>query len=119
MPADRTRDELVTETLRVLKVLAAGQSPSAEDHETVESKVDGVLAELSSRRVIYIADGDAIPSAAFLSLAEVLAGRCTTEFGLTGTELAEVERKSAMGEARLSEMSAGRTTGETQQAEYF
>jgi hypothetical protein len=53
-----TRQELVNQTLLNLGVLAVGQAPDADTSSLVDGLIDGLVAELEARDVIYIKDID-------------------------------------------------------------
>ena len=89
MSSTKTRSDLISEVLDQLGVLAAGQTPAAEDVAKVDGKLDAVLAELSALDIVTIDDagavgpsGGEIASEAFLSLATAIAYRCAAAFGL-------------------------------------
>lgn len=77
----RTRVDLVTEALDNLGVTIVGQDPSAEDTAKVDGKVDGLLADLRVRGILYVGDADAIEDEHFDSLGILLANRCAAAFG--------------------------------------
>ncbi|WP_414470732.1 hypothetical protein [Microvirga sp. M2] len=77
----KTKDDLIDETLQALGALGVGQAPSAEDRRDVESRIQPLLADLAARRVIYVADADAIDEAPFSYLVLVLAEHCAAKFG--------------------------------------
>lgn len=45
----KTRSDLIVRTLELLNAIAAGQDPSAEDVQTIDSLIDGKLMELNKR----------------------------------------------------------------------
>ena len=57
----KTRDELVEMALNDLIVTGAGQSPEAEETEKMDSRVDGLFAELAVRGICEVGDEDEIP----------------------------------------------------------
>jgi hypothetical protein len=77
------RAELINEALRVLLVLGSGQSPDAEDTQRVDARIDSLLAELSARDIVTVADDEDIDPACFGALAELLASECAPTFGQT------------------------------------
>jgi hypothetical protein len=81
----RTRNDLVNEALMNLGVLAAGQSPDAEDFAAVNGKVDALYARLEHQDIIDLDNSvDEIPSEIFNQLAVILADDAALEFGLAG-----------------------------------
>lgn len=114
MATEKTRDELVDRALKKLLMIGAGQSPEAEDQETVDDMVDAVLADLAERGVVYVGNPEAIPVAIFEHLADCLAQAAAPDFGLPRD--ASV---IAFAEGRLRVIAASRPSGEPQQTDYF
>jgi hypothetical protein len=75
------RAELINEALRILLVLGSGQSPDSEDTQRVDARIDPLLAELSVRDIVTVADDEDIDPAYFGALAELLANECAPAFG--------------------------------------
>jgi hypothetical protein len=78
----KTSDDLVREALSIIGAAPAGQPVAAEDAALVRGKIGPKLAELASRRILYVADHDAIDDAAYLILADLLAAEIAPDFGL-------------------------------------
>lgn len=70
---DKTRLELVYEALANLSILAAGQTPAAEDVTVVDALVEPVLADLERRDIVFVATPDLIRPEYFLPLGQILA----------------------------------------------
>lgn len=110
----RTRSDLVTRALQILGAVRAGQNASAEDSTLVDGVVDGLLADLSAREIVYVADPEEIPVEAFEHLAKLLAFTMGTDFGPS------VDANVALlSESRLRTLSAAGPTYEVLKAEYF
>lgn len=115
MATSKTRAELIQAALEELKVLAAGQSPSAEDSDKVERALDPLLAELAVREIVYVADSDSVPLAVFGPLSRRLGAEVAGSFGVTDGPSIEDE------EWRLQRITAAKPTYEhleNQDAEY-
>jgi hypothetical protein len=79
MSQDRTA--LIYRALRNLGVLPQGQSPSAEESESIDDLIDPMLANLRTRNIAKGVDPDFIDDDLFLPLAHVLAAVAAPEFG--------------------------------------
>lgn len=103
MPATSyTRRQLIDQVLENLGVLAAGDTPAAEDVAKVDRLIDPVLADLQSRAVAYVNDagtlgpsGGAIDAAQYLHLAKVIADEAKAGWGLAGDPSYYVLRQQA------------------------
>lgn len=116
----KTRTDLINQALADLGVLAAGQTPDAEDNDAVDKYIDPLIAELASRDLPQVDDSDAIPLEWFLPLAILLASEAATEFGMSGLPTSEANPDPvATAERRLREVAYARPTGEPQRTEYF
>lgn len=90
MPATSfTRRDLIDKALDNLGVLAAGQTPSAEDVAKVDALIDPMVAMLAADEIAYVdapgepvAIGGEIDPAQFLALAAVLADEAKCGWGL-------------------------------------
>ena len=110
----KSREELVTRTLAKLKVVAAGQQPSAEDAQVVDDMVEPTLAELSARSIYAYGDPDQIEDECFEHLATVLAQTCAEDFGVTGDP-----GKRRLAENTLREIGAETLSGQPVKSDYF
>lgn len=75
-----TKDDLVREIVADLTGLATGQPPNPEDAARVEALLPAVISELSGLNVIYIADADSVPEAAFKSVVSYAAEAMAYDF---------------------------------------
>jgi hypothetical protein len=89
----RTSADLVTEALANLGVLSAGQPTDPEDFNYVNEKLDAIFRELAALEIVLIGDSDNIPGAWFSALADIVAGECTSKFGLTADTAAMLKQK--------------------------
>ena len=110
----KTREELVTRALQKLKVLAAGQSPSAEDAAAVDGDVLPIFADLSRRGVYSVGDPDEIEDEAFIHLADILANSVAADFGA-----AQDEGVRMAAERRLRVLGAQTLSGQVLRTNYF
>lgn len=114
-----TRAGLILEALSQLKVIGAGQPAAAEDAALVDGKIDAVAADLSARRVVYIADLDDIPAEAFLPLATCVAASCADDFGVTRQKLPDGSDILVLAAERQLRAQASRPTYTTLPVDYF
>lgn len=77
----KTRQDLITRTLGLLNAIAAGQTPEAEDVQTIDDLIDGKLDELSIRDVAYFPDKDEFEDQFIDPLAIILANTAAPDFG--------------------------------------
>lgn len=110
----KSREQLVIRALQKLKVLAAGQTPSAEDAKIVDDDLVPVLSDLSQRDVYPFGDPDQIEDMAFVHLADILANSVAADFGQQQDEAVRLA-----AEARLRELYAEQLSGQPLQVEYF
>lgn len=75
------REELIELAADELNVSAIGQTLSPEDHAKIDGKIDGLLSNLASRGVIYLASADDIPDQCAEALGILLADQCARTFG--------------------------------------
>jgi len=81
--AYRTQNDLITQTLKNLGVMSAGNAADPEDFAYVKENVDPTIRMLASLDICYIGDVETIPGELFSALANVLAGECADKFGST------------------------------------
>lgn len=110
----KTRQQLVIRALQKLKVLAAGQTPSAEDAKLVDDEIVPVLSDLNTRSVYPFGDPDQIEDEAFVHLADVLANSVAADFGRE-----QSEETRLLAERRLRELGAQTLSGQALQVDYF
>jgi hypothetical protein len=110
----KSRENLVYRALSKLKVIAAGQTPSAEDNQVVDDMVEPTLSELAARSIYAYGDPDQIEDECFEHLAAILAQVCAEDFGLDGDD-----RKRVMAENRLREIGAEKLSGQPLKVDYY
>jgi hypothetical protein len=109
MAQDRTA--LVHRALRNLGVLPQGQSPSAEEYQSIDDLIDPMLANLVERRIMARGiDPDYIEDEFFLPLGHCLAAVAAPEFGQDNNqaiwalkERAEIDLKYIYDQSRRIE----------------
>ena len=77
----KTREELIEQAGEELLLIASGQSLVSDDQQLIDSRVDGLFAELSARNVCTVSDEDNIPIEWVDALALLLANASATSFG--------------------------------------
>lgn len=110
----KTRAELVTEALKELGAVGAGQAPAAEDQQTIDQVVEPVLADLAQRNIYSFGDINSIEDEAFLHLAKILANEKARSFGQEPDE-----GKRLLSEKRLRELQPVVLSGQPQQVDYY
>lgn len=110
----KSREDLVLRALQKLKVVAAGQQPSAEDAQVVDDMVEPTLAELSVRNIYAYGDPDQIEDECYESLATILAQACAEDFGVAGDD-----GKRIRAENRLREIGAETLSGQPLKVDYY
>lgn len=75
-----TKAQIRDKVLRKLKVLAFGQTATAEDADIVETAYDEVHALLSEKEVITWGSGDSIPDEAVRPIVKIVAFEVADDF---------------------------------------
>jgi hypothetical protein len=121
MTTYRTRNDLVNEALINLGILAAGQSPGAEDFAAVNGKVDSLYERLESQDIIDLDNSvDEIPSNIFMQLAVILADDSALMFGLPGIPASPSNPTPVQAATdSIRRVTYARPTYVPQKAEYF
>jgi hypothetical protein len=81
MSTTKTRDQLIEMIADDLLVADAGHPLEDEDRAKIDSRLDGLFLELSSRGICEIADADNIPAEWCGALAALGANECASMFG--------------------------------------
>lgn len=110
----RTQNDLVARVLRLVNALASGQTPAAEDADTVIDALPGVVAELEAIEILYLPDMNSIPDAVFEPLAIFVADAVGPDFGI-----ARSADTRADAEARLQKVNADTYSGGVLATVYF
>lgn len=120
MAVTKTRADLIEQALANLGVLAAGQTPAAEDFDTVDGHVDQTFAALSDLDIVTVTDDAAIPIAWFQPLSVLLADDAAMEFGLPGVPASASSPDPVTdAENRLRELTRGKPNGQPLRIDYF
>ncbi|XNY05200.1 hypothetical protein ACMFL9_12015 (plasmid) [Sinorhizobium meliloti] len=77
----KTREDLITATLDLLNAIGAGQAPEAEDVEEIDGLIDGKVAELNRRDIIFFTDTETFEDEFVDPLATILADMAAPAFG--------------------------------------
>lgn len=77
----KTRADLIAATLMLLNALAAGQSPEAEDSDTIDGLIDGKVAELNAQDIYFSTDTQNYEDQYVDPLATILADMAAPSFG--------------------------------------
>jgi hypothetical protein len=85
-----------------LAFLPQGTSPNSEEYQSVSDLVDGVLAELEARDIIYIPSADSLEEEFLQPLGHILAWRAAPEFGAAADQA--LAALSEQAELKLKEM---------------
>ena len=116
----RSRNDLVSQALANLGILAAGQQPNAEDFDAVDNMLDQLRAWLEETEILTIDNIDEIPPEFFNPLAVLLADDAALMFGLPGVPPSQsnpAPRQNAIDNIRL--VTYARPTYERAKTEYF
>lgn len=124
--AYRTQTDLITQALKNLGVLAAGNAADPEDFNYVLENVDPMIRMLASLDICYIGDSNNISGELFLPLAAVLADLCASKFGAPPDDQAALNAKglgtppgTGSGALMLRQINRGRPTYETLRTQSF
>jgi hypothetical protein len=116
------REDLIRTTLNELKVTSYGTPPSAEEHDAIDKRIDGILAELSARNIVTVSDTDFIPVEILTPLSQVLARHVGSQFSVMADELDKMfgpEMHPFSPESRLRSINRSGPTGAPAQTDYF
>jgi len=117
-----TRDDLIRACLDELKVTSYGTPPSAEEHNAVDERIDGILAELSARSIVTVGNTDQIPAEIMLPLGQILARYLGSRFSVMVEELERMfgpEAHPHSPENRLRAINRSAPVGAPVQPDYF
>jgi hypothetical protein len=112
-----TRTDLIYRALRNLGALPQGQSPSAEEYQSISDLIDWTLAELEARDVVCVADVDNLEDKFLQPLGHILAWRAAPEFGSASDQA--LAALATQAEIHLKNMEAARPTYEIAPDQYF
>jgi hypothetical protein len=114
MVTTKTRIELVNAAMGKLMVVGSGQSPAAEDQETVDGHVDPLFEQMRDDAICDVTDEAAIPGAWFDALASLLANISAVDFGIAYSADAKT-----YWETRLKRLTSTGPTYQRLVPEYF
>ena len=102
-----TETNLVNEIAAELFSLGTGQAPDTEDAARITLRLPGILAQLGSLNIIYIADTDSVPDEAFSDVVTYAAAVLAPTFNLSPRD-----GDRSMAESRLRTLQRiGKGTG--------
>jgi hypothetical protein len=114
----KSRTDLIQRTLRNLGVLPMGQSPSAEESQSISDLIDSTLEELKVRQVTLVdISADYIEEEFFLPLGRIMAAAAAPEFGQDQNQAIWALKERA--ELDLKKMTAARYTGVVLEGTYY
>ena len=106
----KTRLQIVTQAAKRLGVLASGQSLSADDYNEINDLWEPLCEELQSRRIFTVGNPEEVEDAPFMALADLLAFKSCSVFGLSAESLAAKGIVKAAAENDLEIIAAGPAT---------
>jgi hypothetical protein len=114
-----TKTDLIHRALRNLGALPMGQSPSAEESQSLSDLIAGLLAELEARDIVYIRDIDTygLEDKYLQPIGHILAWRAAPEFGAASD--AALATLAVQAELHLRNMESGRPTYQLAESDYF
>lgn len=92
----KTRAQLVAMAADEMGIVGTGQSLSDEDADKIDSRFDGLIAELAVRGIYEVDDETEIADEASEPLAICLAFACATPFGLPKDYVAREDAESRL-----------------------
>jgi hypothetical protein len=114
----KNRTDLIHRTLRNLGVLPQGQSPSAQESQSIDDLIDPTLAELKTRQVSLVdIDSNYIDDEFFLPLGRIMAAAAAPEFGQEQNQAIWALKERA--ELDLKKMTAARYSGVVLENTYY
>src|SRR4029078_3043760 len=111
------RTDLIYRALRNLGALPQGQTPSNEEYQSISDLIDGMLAELAKRDIVYVKDVDHLSEHFLQPLGHILAWRAAPEFGSAADQA--LAALAVQAEMPLKSMEAARYTREIAESDYF
>jgi len=118
--------ELRTKVLQRLQVLAAGETPNADDGQIVSQRYAFVHDALLDMDLASWAIDEDIPEAVSIPVVNIVSYACASEFGIIGPLLGQLAIEGALdsdpvsaGERQLRKRQSARYADEPAQPEYF
>ena len=112
-----TRTDLIYRALRNLGALPQGQSPSAEEYQSMSDLIDSMITELEKRDVVYVADVDNLEDHFLHPLGHILAWRAAPEFGSQNDQ--GLAALATQAELFLKQMESTRYTRQIGESTYY
>jgi hypothetical protein len=114
-----TKTDLIYRALRNLGALPQGQAADADTAQAVSDLIDGMLAELEARDVLYIPDIDiyGVENKYLQPLGHILAWRAAPEFGAASDQA--LAALATQAEIHLRNMESARPTYKIAEGQYF
>jgi hypothetical protein len=114
----KNRTDLIHRTLRNLGVLPQGQSPSAQESQSIDDLIDPTIEELRVRQVVLTdIDPANIEDEFFLPLGRIMAAVAAPEFGQDQNQAIWALKERA--ELDLKKMTAKRYSGVILENTYY
>jgi len=82
----KTRQDIQFKTIAILVGGDVGQTPSAEDADTIDGYIDDEVSELNADGTIYIGDPDDLDDSLFVTFCKLVANAAAEEFGAQSNE---------------------------------
>ena len=114
-----TRQDLIYRALRNLGALPQGQAADADTYTAVNDLIDGMLAELEARDILYVKDIDTydLEDKYLQPLGHILAWRAAPEFGAANDQA--LAALATQAEMHLRDMEAQRPRYTVAEGQYF
>lgn len=112
-----TRSDLINRTLRNLGALPQGQSPSAEEYQSISDIIDWTLADLEKRDIVFVKDVDNLEDEFVQPLGHIIAWRAAPEFGAASDQA--LAALATQAELYLKKMEATHPTRAIIESDYF
>lgn len=114
-----TKTQLIYRALRNLGALPQGESPDNDTVQALSDLVDGLLAEMEKRDIVYVPDIDVygLEDHLLQPLAHILAWRAAPEFGAANDQA--LAALSMQAEVHLKNMESVRPTYKIAEGNYF
>lgn len=111
------RQDLIYRALRNLGALPQGQAPDAETYQSISDLVDGMVAELEKRDIVFIPNIDLFDDYLLQPLGHILAWRAAPEFGAANDQA--LAALATQAELHLRNMESARPTYKIAEGQYF
>lgn len=112
-----TKADLVRRALETVNVVAAGETPSAEDSSLTGGVVDRMVAGYKADDIVI--DTTAIPDQVFESLSDIVAARIALSYELETNEVSRLERNARIANLQVRNLLGPRKGSEPVEANYF